>query len=96
MNFETPVPTGTATHSPPPIQNQIDNSGVGGGTWAFLVIVGLILVSVLLFWAMNRSLRRARRNLGGEQLPRRGPRRPRPVIPVRDDDEGGEGRPAHP
>lgn len=72
--------------SPQQIQGPVnDNGGVGAGTLAFLVIAGLLIVSGLLFVAMNRSLRRARHNLGGDQLPRR-PNPRRPVIPIRDDD----------
>ncbi|HVV30213.1 MAG TPA: hypothetical protein VHC41_04980 [Mycobacteriales bacterium] len=69
--------TGTATAPPPAPNGPADhNDGVGAGTWAFLVIIGLILLSVALFYALSRSLRRARRNLGGDVLPRRRGQRP--------------------
>ena len=43
----------------------------GAGLLAFLLILGMAVLCVGLFIAMNRSLRRARQNLGGDVLPRR-------------------------
>jgi hypothetical protein len=68
-----------------PFQNDDDGDSRGAGSIAFLVILVLIVASVLLFWAMNRSLKRARRNLGGDPLPRRSNYRDRPTIPIRED-----------
>lgn len=64
-------------------QEGVPNSD-GAGLDAFLILVGLILASAGLFFAMNRSLKRARRNLGGDVLPRRRNTGP-PVGPARDD-----------
>lgn len=85
-------PTATATAVPSsgnqaPDGTPDNNGGAGAGNWGFFIIIGLIVVSIGLFYAMNRSLRSARRNLGGDQLPRRRPgTRPRHVIPLREDD----------
>lgn len=81
------TPTATATSVPQaPAGTSDNNGGAGAGTYGFLVVVGLIVFSIFLFFAMNRSLRSARHNLGGDQLPRRRPGRPRHVIPLREDD----------
>jgi hypothetical protein len=85
-------PTATTTAVPTSVDQGPDgtannNGGAGAGSWGLLIILGLIVVSIALFYAMNRSLRSARRNLGGDQLPRRRPgSRPRHVIPLREDD----------
>jgi hypothetical protein len=82
-------PTSTASTVPQaPAGTSDDNGGAGAGSYGFLVIIGLIVFSIVLFVAMNRSLRKARINLGGDQLPRRRPgARPRHVIPMREDDD---------
>jgi hypothetical protein len=83
--------TGTATTPPPAPGGTTDNNGgAGAGSYGLLIILGLIVVSIGLFVAMNRSLRRARRNLGGDLLPRRRGSRPRHVIPLRDDESPDE------
>jgi hypothetical protein len=76
--------TGTATNPAPFKNDDSGGSASGAGSLAFLIIAGMLVVSVLLFWAMNRSLKRVRRNLGGDPLPRRRGSRPRRTIPVRD------------
>ena len=79
----TSTATGTAS---PGYTGPADDSHGGAGSLGVLVVVGMILAAIVLFWAMNRSLRRAQRNLGGDSLPRRRPgQRPRPTIPQRDD-----------
>jgi hypothetical protein len=45
--------------------------GASAGLDAFLIVLGLIAFTVVIFIAMNRSLRRMRHNLGGSVLPRR-------------------------
>lgn len=67
-------PSPAPTPSPfTPTENQFNGSGdpVSAGLYAFLVIVGLAAFTVLIVFFMNRSLKRARRNLGGDVLPRR-------------------------
>ena len=90
MNVLLPAAvTATTTSAPSPspsFENQTGGKTTGAGSLAFLVVIGLIVLSIALFWAMNRSLRRVRRNLGGDQLPRPRTQRRRP-FPVREDDE---------
>jgi hypothetical protein len=80
------TPSGSATSSPAPFENQTGGGHSGAGSLAFLVILGLIAVSIFLFWAMNQSFKRVRRNLGGDPLGRGRPSRPRPMIPGREDE----------
>lgn len=52
--------------SQPPVP--VDHGGGGAGLAALAVVVAMAAATVLLLIAMNRSLRRARRNLGdGDQ-----------------------------
>lgn len=56
-----------------PSDDQAPGSGdsVSAGLYAFLIVVLLAVALAVILWAMNRSLRRARNNLGGSVLPRR-------------------------
>lgn len=75
-----------AASNPPSPTGPVDNNGgAGAGSWGLLIVAVLIVVSIALFVAMNRSLKHARHNLGGDQLPRRPSKRPRPAIPLRED-----------
>jgi hypothetical protein len=70
----TPTPSTTSTVVVPPFGPTQGVSGAdtaSAGLYAFLIVVGLIAVSVVIFIAMNRSLKTARTNLGGSILPRR-------------------------
>ena len=86
----TPSPVATTTSTAtstatPGFQGPADDSKGGAGNLGVLVVLGMIVAAIVLFWAMNKSLRRAQRNLGGDPLPRRPGRRPRPTIPPRDE-----------
>lgn len=68
----SPSPSPTSGYEGP-TENQFNGSGdsVSAGLYAFLIIVGLAAFTALIIFFMNRSLRRARHNLGGDVLPRR-------------------------
>ena len=68
----------------PSNDNQAPGSGesVSAGLYAFLIILVLAAALALIVWAMNRSLKRARHNLGGSVLPRQESDK----IPVKHDD----------
>lgn len=68
----SPAPTPSAGYDGPN-DNQFNGSGdsVSAGLYAFLIIVGLAAFTALIVYFMNRSLKRARQNLGGGVLPRR-------------------------
>ena len=79
----TSTATGTAS---PGYTGPSDDSHGGAGGLGVLVVLGMIVAAIVLFWAMNKSLRKAQRNLGGDSLPRRRPGgRPRPTIPPRNE-----------
>ncbi len=70
----SPAPTPTSTVVTPgfgPTPGGSGDVGASAGLYAFLIVLGLILVTVVIFISMDRSLKRARANLGGSILPRR-------------------------
>lgn len=78
----SPFPGSSGGRVGPFIPSNTQPNPHGAGLAAFGVVLLMIALSVLLFLALNRSLRRARRNLGGDVLPRRRPTG-RPTIPPR-------------
>lgn len=66
----SPTPSGAFNG---PNEDQFSGSGdsVSAGLYAFLIIVMLAAFTALIIFFMNRSLKRARQNLGGDVLPRR-------------------------
>lgn len=93
----SPVPT-SVTPGFGPSQGVSGDSGASAGLYAFLLVVALTAVSVVIFIAMNRSLKRARTNLGGSVLPRREadrlPVAPQPQPPA--DSAGSAAQPPNP
>lgn len=69
----SPAPGPSPTPSPQVTENQFNGSGdsYSAGLYGFLVIAALVVAMVVIVFFMNRSLRRARANLGGDVLPRR-------------------------
>lgn len=69
----SPSPSPTPPTLNGPTENQFNGSGdaYSAGLYAFLIILGLALFTVVIVYFMNRSLKRARQNLGGDVLPRR-------------------------
>lgn len=89
----SPSPAPSPTPSPQVTENQFNGSGdsYSAGLYGFLVIAALVAVTVVIVLFMNRSLRRARANLGGDVLPRREADR---VPSGTAQSERGRGRPA--
>lgn len=90
----SPSPGPTTAVDNGPTENQFNGSGdsYSAGLYAFLIIVAIAACTALIIFFMNRSLRRARHNLGGDVLPRR-ERDQIPVGPGEPGDAGDESPP---